>query len=108
MDRPFEPAPRRCADLVCRRSGSCRRPFASSCLTSPTNHDIRRQRIAEKLDQFLRDRGIDPDGPPPPDALPIEETLAIIIEEAGKRRAARRNSARTLRRRGKCGSRPSA
>ena len=24
MDRPFEPAPRRCADLVCRRSRTCR------------------------------------------------------------------------------------
>jgi hypothetical protein len=89
MDNAFEPAPRRCADLVCRRSGACRRPFASACLTSPGNANVRRQRIADKLDKFLRDSGIDPDGPPPPDALPIEETLAIIRDEIRSRRSNR-------------------
>jgi hypothetical protein len=87
MDHSFEPAPRRCADLVCRRSNTCRRPFASACLTSPANVEVRRERIADKLRQFLRDSGIDPDGPPPPDALPIEETLAIIRDEVRRRRA---------------------
>jgi hypothetical protein len=89
MDLTFNPAPRRCADLVCRRSGSCRRPFARACLTSSGNDNERRQRIAEKLEQFLRDSGIDPDGPPPPDALPIEETLAMIRDEARRRRGRR-------------------
>ena len=92
MDHPFEPAPRRCTDLVCRRSNTCRRPFASACLTSPRNVHVRRQRIEEQLRQFLRDSGVDPDGPPPPDALPIEETLAIICEEVRKRRTGRRRS----------------
>ena len=93
MDHPFQPAPRLCADLVCRRSNICRRPFASACLTSPGNDEVRRQRIAEKLRQSLRDSGIDPDGPPPPDALPIEETLAIIRDEV-RRRKSRRNAGR--------------
>jgi hypothetical protein len=53
MDHDFEPAPRRCSDLVCRRSNLCRRPSASACLTSPSNDHLRRQRIAEKLRQFL-------------------------------------------------------
>jgi hypothetical protein len=35
----------------------------------------------------LRDDGIDPDAPPPPDALPIEETLKMIRDEARRRRA---------------------
>ena len=94
MDHPFHPDPRHCADLVCRRSNTCRRPFASACLTSPDNHDVRRQRITEKLRQSLRDSGIDPDGPPPPDALPIEETLAIICDDARKRQAGRRRPRR--------------
>jgi hypothetical protein len=94
MDHPFQPAPRRCADFVCRRSNMCRRPFASACLTSPGNDEVRRQRIAEKLRQSLRDSGIDPDGPPPPDALPIEETLAIIRDEARRRQAGRRRAQR--------------
>jgi hypothetical protein len=42
----------------------------------------------------LRDSGIDPDGPPPPDALPIEETLAIIRDEVRKRQAGRRRAQR--------------
>ena len=87
MDRAFRPAPRRCSDLVCRRSGVCRRPSASACLTSSRNENLRRQRLAEKLRQVLRDSGIDPDGPPPADALPIEETLAMIREEVRRRRA---------------------
>ncbi len=94
MVHAFEPAPRRCADLVCRRSNVCRRPFASACLTSPVSDDVRRRRIADKLRQSLRDSGIDPDGPPPPDALPIEETLAIIRDEARKRQAGRRQAGR--------------
>ena len=89
MDHDLDPAPRRCSDLVCRRSGVCRRPFASACLTSPRNGQVRRRRIVEKLRQSLRDSGADPDGPPPPNALPIEETLKIIQEEAQKRRARR-------------------
>jgi hypothetical protein len=89
MDHDFEPAPRRCSDLLCRRSNLCQRPSASACLTSASNDHLRRQRIAEKLRQFLRDNGTDPDGPPPPNALPIEETLKIIEEEARKRRARR-------------------
>ena len=92
MDHPFQPAPRVCADLVCRRSNMCRRPFASACLTSPGNDEARRRRITDQLNQVLRDSGIDPDGPPPPDALPIEETLAIIRDEVRKRRS-RRNAA---------------
>jgi hypothetical protein len=80
MDHAFDPAPRRCGDLVCRRSAMCRRPFASACLTSPFNDNVRRQRLAEKLRQSLRESGIDPDGPPPPDALPIEDVLKIIRE----------------------------
>ena len=95
MDHHFQPNPRRCADLVCRRSNICRRPFARACLTSPDNADLRRQRIADKLRQFLRDSGIDPDGPPPPDALPIEETLTIIRDEVRRRRAGRCQSRRT-------------
>ena len=87
MDHHFQPTPRRCADLVCRRSDTCRHPFASACLTSPANGEVRRERIAEKLRQSLRDSGIDPDDPPPPDALPIEETLAIIRDEVRRRRA---------------------
>jgi hypothetical protein len=94
MDHPFQPAPRRCADLVCRRSDTCRRPFARACLTSPDNDEVRRQRIAERLRQFLRDSGIDPDGPPPSDALPIEETLAIIRDEVRRRQAGRRRAQR--------------
>ena len=86
MPPTFEPAPRRCGDLACRRAATCRRPSASACLTSPLNDQVRRQRIAEKLRQFLRDNGTDPDGPPPPDALPIGETLKIIQEEARNRR----------------------
>jgi hypothetical protein len=89
MDHAFEPAPRRCSDLVCRRSAVCRRPFASACLTSPRNGQVRRRRIAEKLRQSLLEAGTDPDGPPPADALPIEETLKIIRDEARKRRARR-------------------
>ena len=96
MDHPFEPTPGGCADLVCRRSNVCRRPFASACLTSPDNDDVRRQRLAAKLRQFLRDSGIDPDGPPPPDALPIEETLAIIRDEARRRQAGRGRVRRTV------------
>ena len=86
MNHPFDPAPRRCSDLVCRRSGVCRRPTASACLTSPRNADLRRHRLAEKLRQCLRDDGTDPDAPPPPDALPIEETLKMIRDEARRRR----------------------
>jgi hypothetical protein len=94
MDHDFDPAPRRCDDLVCRRSGVCRRPSASACLTSPWNHHLQRRRIAETLRQTLRDHGIDPDGPPRPDALPIEETLKIIRDEAEKRRARIRRARR--------------
>ena len=89
MHHAFDPAPRRCGDLVCRRSGQCRRPTASACLTSPSNGDIRRRRLAEKLRQCLRETGTDPDGPPPPDALPIEETLKMIRNEVQRRRARR-------------------
>jgi hypothetical protein len=92
MDHDFAPAPRRCGDLVCRRSGVCRRPLARACLTSPGNDHARRNRIARKLRQSLRDSGADLDGPPPPDALPIEETLTIIQEEARKRRARKRRA----------------
>ena len=104
MDHAFEPAPRRCGDFVCRRSGDCRRPFATTCLTSPGNIDVRRQRIDEKLRRFLRDEGFDPDGPPPPDALPIEETLAIILDEIRKRKALR-SAAGSGSSRGRCGRR---
>jgi hypothetical protein len=86
MNHPFDPAPRRCSDLVCRRSGVCRRPTASACLTSPRNADARRHRLAETLRQVLREAGTDPDGPPLPDALPIEETLKMIRDEARRRR----------------------
>jgi hypothetical protein len=92
MDHHFEPAPRRCSDLVCRRSAVCRRPSASACPTSHWNGHVRRQRIIEKLRQVLRDSGTDPDGPPAPDALPIEETLKMIREEARKRQAGRRRA----------------
>ena len=94
MDHDFDPAPRRCSDLVCRRSGVCRRPTAIACLTSPRNGDVRRHRLAEKLRQVLRDDGTDPDGPPPSDALPIEETLKMIRDEAQKRHASRRRARR--------------
>ena len=97
MDHRFEPAPQRCGDHACRRSGACRRPFASACLTSPWNADVRRRRIADKLAQALGEDGIDPGGPPPAGALPIEETLKIILEEARKRRA-RRPAAAAIRR----------
>ena len=94
MDHAFDPAPRRCGDLLCRRSALCRRPFASACLTSPWNDAVRRQRLAEKLRQCLREAGTDPDAPPPPDALPIEETLKMIRNEAQKRHATRRRAYR--------------
>jgi hypothetical protein len=67
----------------------CRRPTVSACLTSPRNGDARRHRLAEKLRQCLREAGTDPDAPPPPNALPIEETLKMIRDEAQKRRANR-------------------
>ena len=94
MDLAFNPAPRRCSDLVCRRSGVCRRPTASACFTSPRNGDVRRRHLAEKLRQVLREAGTDPDGPPPPDALPIEETLKMIRDEARRRQAGRRRARR--------------
>jgi hypothetical protein len=99
MDHDFDPAPHRCNDFVCRRSNLCRRPSASACLTSPWNHHVRRQRIAETLRQSLRDHGIDPDGPPPPDALPIEETLKIIRDEAQRRHARKRRAQKRQARR---------
>ena len=89
MHPDFTPTPHRCSDLVCRRSDSCRRPFAHACLTSPSNVDIRRRRLNDKLRQILRESGTDPDGPPPPNALPIEETLAMIRDEIRLRRARR-------------------
>ena len=94
MDHAFDPAPHRCGDLVCRRSRVCRRPTASACLTSPRNGDVRRHHLDEKLRQCLREAGTDPDAPPPPDALPIEETLKMILDEARKRHASRRRARR--------------
>ena len=73
--------------LVAYLHGVSRRPTASACFTSPRNGDVRRRHLAEKLRQVLREAGTDPDGPPPPDALPIEETLKMIREVARRRRA---------------------
>ena len=88
MTDNFKPEPDRCGDLACRRSSACRRPWAAACLTSPYNRAARRQALVEKLNAVLRESGEDPDAPPPPDAMPIEETLAMILEEAARRRAA--------------------